>query len=224
MVTQTDIKPHRMPRTAAYLDVGEMLSGVLLVIFMIAHLLLVATIIIGPEAFRALAIWLEETFYFAYIAVVGVILLIGAHVVLAVSKIPTNWNKHAKILSMSRSMPHLDTFLWIVQVVTGLLIAFFASVHLWMISTTFPITPEQSSARVYGQFTWFYIIAVFVVEVHLSVGFYRIVAKWGLWSRKFMHWFHYLQMLIFWAIGYYALYRFYQLGAEAASAAAGGGV
>jgi hypothetical protein len=45
------------------------------------------------------------------------------------------------------------------------------------------------------------------------VGFYRIVAKWGLWNRKFMHYFHYLQMLIFWFIGYYALYLFYNYGA-----------
>jgi fumarate reductase subunit C len=73
--------------------------------------------------------------------------------------------------------------------------------------------PEKSAARVVGDFTWFYIIFVFVVELHLSVGFYRIVAKWGLWNRKFMHYFHYLQMLIFWFIGYYALYLFYNYGA-----------
>jgi len=223
MASQINVRSRRISYTPAYIDVGEMLSGVLLVLFMISHLILVASIIMGPEAFRALADWLEETFYFAYIALVVVILLIIGHAVLAVTKIPTNWSKLVKASHMSLTMRHMDTFLWIVQIITGALIAFFASVHLWVISTTFPITPETSAMRMYGQFTWFYIFAVFVIELHLSVGFYRIVAKWGLWNRKFMHWFHYCQMVIFWTIGYYALYRFYQYGAETAAKTAGGG-
>lgn len=203
---------NKASRAPALLDVGEMLSGILLVVFMITHLLLVASIILGPESFRALATWFEETFYFAFIALGGVSLLILAHIVLTVSKIPTNINKHLQILKLSRRMTHMDTFLWVVQVVTGLAIAILGAIHLWVIFTGFPITPEKSAARVVGDFTWFYIIFVFVVELHLSVGFYRIVAKWGLWNRKFMHYFHYVQMLIFWFIGYYALYLFYNLG------------
>ena len=212
MNTHSIAKPGRISRVPAVLDVGEMLSGTLLVVFMITHLLLVASIILGPESFRALAIWFEETFYFAYIAVAGIILLILAHMVLTVSKIPTNFSKHMQILRMSGRMPHMDTFLWVVQVLTGLAIAIFASIHLWVIATGFPITPEKSAARVVGDFTWFYILFVFFVELHLSVGFYRIVAKWGWWSRKFMHWFHYVQMIIFWTIGYYAIYLFYNYG------------
>jgi fumarate reductase subunit C len=206
-------KPGKFSRAPALFDVGEMLSGILLVVFMITHLLLVASIILGPEKFRALATWFEETFYLAFIVVGAVSLLILGHIVLTVSKIPTNFSKHMKILAVSRRMPHMDTFLWVVQVVTGLLIAVFASIHLWVIATGFPITPEKSAARVFGDFTWFYILFVFAVELHLSVGFYRIVAKWNLWSRKFMHWFHYVQMIVFWSIGYYALYLFYNLGA-----------
>jgi fumarate reductase subunit C len=212
MTIQTNAKPGGISRAPAILDVSEMLSGILLVVFMITHLLLVASIILGPEAFMTLATWFEETFSFAFIAVGAVSLLILAHIMLTVSKIPTNFSKHMQILQVSRRMPHMDTFLWVVQVVTGLLIAILGSIHLWVIATGFPITPEKSAARVVGDFTWFYIIFVFVVELHLSVGFYRIVAKWGLWSRKFMHWVHYFQMLIFWSIGYYALYQFYNYG------------
>ena len=212
MMNQPSSTPGKVSRAPALLDVGEMLSGILLVVFMITHLLLVASIILGPESFRALATWFEETFYFAFIALGAVSLLILAHIVLTVSKIPTNFSKHMQILAVARRMPHMDTFLWVVQVVTGLVIAVLGSIHLWVIATGFPITPEVSAARVVGDFTWFYIIFVFVVELHLSVGFYRIVAKWGLWNRKFMHWFHYFQMLIFWSIGYYALYLFYNYG------------
>ena len=130
-------------RAPALIDVGEMLSGILLVVFMITHLLLVASIILGPESFRALATWFEETFYFAFIAVGAVSLLILAHIVLTVSKIPTNFSKHMQILKLSRRMPHMDTFLWVVQVVTGLAIAILGSIHLWVIATGFPITPEK---------------------------------------------------------------------------------
>ncbi|MHC4607647.1 MAG: hypothetical protein ACYTAF_12095, partial [Planctomycetota bacterium] len=57
-----------------------------------------------------------------------------------------------------------------------------------------------------------------MVELHLSVGLYRIVVKWGLWSRKFQHAFHWVQLAVFLVIAYVALYMLYEIGARTMTA------
>jgi fumarate reductase subunit C len=64
MVTKKDAKPITIQRTAAYIDVGEMISGILLIIFAFCHLALVFTVALGTggEVFDKIALWLEETY------------------------------------------------------------------------------------------------------------------------------------------------------------------
>jgi fumarate reductase subunit C len=48
-----------------------------------------------------------------------------------------------------------------------------------------PITAEKSAARVAsGAWLWFYFILLPMIELHVSVGAYRICMKWGIIDQE----------------------------------------
>jgi len=51
---------------------------------------------------------------------------------------------------------------------------------MWVVLNDLPITAAKSAARV-GEGGWmlFYLVLLPCVELHVSVGFYRIGVKWG---------------------------------------------
>ena len=80
---------------------------------------------------------------------------------------------------------HADTWLWLVQVVTAIVILIMGSIHMWEVLTNLPITAVRSAARGQNGF-WlvFYLILLPLVELHVSIGFYRIGVKWGFIKRQ----------------------------------------
>ncbi|MFP4515902.1 MAG: succinate dehydrogenase/fumarate reductase cytochrome b subunit, partial [Desulfovibrionales bacterium] len=53
-------------------------------------------------------------------------------------------------------------------------------IHMWVVLTDLPIMAAKSAARVQnGWWLLFYLILLPMVELHVSVGFYRIGVKWG---------------------------------------------
>jgi fumarate reductase subunit C len=163
----------------AILDWLQMLTGAGLILFMWSHMILVSSVILGIGAMNALAGFFEAT----YMAQVGGPLIGCAfllHFYLAARKIPFRSEGQKTILAHAKMLHHKDTWLWIVQAVTAMIILIMGSIHMWVILTDLPITAAKSAARIQGGW-WlvFYLILLPMVEMHVSVGFYRIGVKWG---------------------------------------------
>ena len=171
-------------RTSAYLDWLQMLTGVALVLFMWSHMILVASVNLGAGVMNALAHFLEKT-YMAQVGgpMIGFIFLL--HFVLAARKVPFRAEQQTTIWKLSRQLRHTDTYLWLIQAVTAMIILIMGSIHMWTVLTDLPITAAKSAARIQGGF-WlvFYLILLPMIELHVGIGFYRIAVKWGFAKRK----------------------------------------
>jgi fumarate reductase subunit C len=161
------------------LDWLQMLSGVSLILFMWCHMLLVSSVVISPDLMNGIAYFFEMT----GMAQVGgplIFLVFLTHFVLAARKIPFRFDGQKTIWQHARMMHHADTWLWVVQVVSAMLILVMGSIHMWVVLTDLPITAAKSAARIQGGF-WavFYLFLLPLAELHVGIGFYRIGVKWG---------------------------------------------
>ena len=200
--------------TSALFDWLQMLTGVGLITFMWSHMILVASVNLGAGAMDALAHFLEAT----YMAQVGGP-LIGTtflfHFILAARKVPFRVEQQSTIWKHARMLHHLDTWLWLIQAGTAMVILIMGSVHMWTVLTDLPITAAKSAARIQGGF-WlvFYLILLPMVELHVGIGFYRIGVKWGFIkrsNRKGLKRFENILTGIFILIGLITLIRFMTL-------------
>ncbi|MCJ7683091.1 MAG: hypothetical protein MUO68_02220 [Desulfobacteraceae bacterium] len=200
--------------TSALFDWLQMLTGVGLITFMWSHMLLVASVNLGAGAMNTLAHFLEAT----YMAQVGGP-LIGAtfllHFILAARKVPFRVEQQSTIWKHARMLHHLDTWLWLIQAGTAMVILIMGSIHMWTVLTDLPITAAKSAARIQGGF-WlvFYLILLPMVELHVGIGFYRIGVKWGFIkrsNRKGLKRFENILTGIFILIGLITLIRFMTL-------------
>jgi fumarate reductase subunit C len=113
--------------------------------------------------------------------VAGVIGLIVVHAFLAMRKFPANYRQYRTFIGHRQLLAHEDTTLWWVQVITGFMLFFLATVHLYqMLMHPGDIGPYNSADRVWSGGWWpFYLVALFAVELHGGVGLYRLAVKWG---------------------------------------------
>ena len=172
MSLQSSAYPTAPGRRDGLLDALQMLSGVGLILFMWAHMILVASVVIGPGVMNAIAEFFEST----GMAQVGgplIFLLFLVHFLLAARKLPFRFERQKVIWAHSKMMRHPDTWLWVVQAVTAMLILIMGSIHMWVVLTDLPITAAKSAARIQGGF-WlvFYLILMPMVELHVGIGFY----------------------------------------------------
>ena len=184
MAVQPLVQTREPVRTSAYLDFVQMLTGMGLILFMWSHMILVASINLGPGVMNAIARFLEDT-YLAQTGgpLIGLVFLV--HFVLAARKVPFRSQEQRIIWEHSRRLHHLDTWLWVVQAGTAMIILIMGSIHMWTVLTNLPITAAKSAARIQGGY-WlvFYIILLPLMELHVGIGFYRIGVKWGLITRS----------------------------------------
>jgi fumarate reductase subunit C len=171
-------------RAAAYWDVLQALTGAGLVLFMWSHMMLVSSVLLGPEVMNRLAEFFERT----YMAQVGGPLLAALfvlHFVLAVRKVPFRIREQKAIWRHARMFRHHDTWMWLVQAVTGMVVLILGAIHIWVVLSNLPITAERSAARIQGGF-WLglYCVLLPMVELHVGLGFYRVGVKWGIFNRK----------------------------------------
>ena len=163
----------------AYLDWLQMLTGVALILFLWAHLFLVSSVIIGPGVMNSIAHFFEAT-GMAQVGGPAIFLVFLLHFVLASRKIPFRVEKQRLIWDQARMLNHRDTWLWLVQAGTAMIILVMGAIHMWVVLTDLPITAEKSAARIQGGF-WlvFYLFLLPMAELHTGVGLYRIGVKWG---------------------------------------------
>jgi fumarate reductase subunit C len=201
-------------RLDGMLDWAQMLSGACLIGFMWAHMILVASVNIGPEVMNAIAEFFEKT----GMAQVGgplIFLLFLAHFLLAARKIPFRLEGQKTIWEHAKLLHHTDTWLWIVQAVSAMIILVMGAIHMWVVLSDLPITALKSAARVRsGAWVFFYMLLLPLVELHVGIGFYRIAVKWGFAGRaerKGLKRGENLLTLIFITIGVLTLIRFWFL-------------
>jgi len=202
-------------RTDASLDWLQMLTGASLILFMWCHMLLVSSVVISPSIMNAIAHFFEAT----YMAQVGgplIFITFLVHFVLAARKIPFRAESQSTIWQHAKMLKHRDTWLWVVQATTAMIILILGAIHMWVVLNDLPITAAKSAARM-QHFWWFvfYMILLPCVELHVSVGFYRIAVKWGFVKsdqRKGFKFFETTLFTIFMVIGVVTLIRFATLG------------
>ncbi len=178
----------RKSRWPARLDVLQSVSGFLLVLFMWGHMAFVSTILISKDAMWWVTKMFEGQFVFgkSYPAIVSVVVVLVSvlfvlHGVLAMRKLPASFQQYGNFTSHRKMLRHEDTTLWWVQSVTGLVLLFFATVHLYqMLMHPADIGPYESADRVWSGRWWpLYLVLLFAVEIHGGVGLYRLAVKWG---------------------------------------------
>ena len=172
----------------ARLDLIQSATGLFLALFMWLHMFFVSSILLGKDAMWTVARFFEGYFFFGKtfpILVTGFVALIFSlivlHSILALRKFPANWYQYSRFWRHMRGMKHGDTTLWMVQVITGFIMFFLASVHLYiMMSRPELIGPYASADRMWGARMWpLYLILLFAVELHGAIGLYRLAVKWG---------------------------------------------
>jgi fumarate reductase subunit C len=172
----------------ARLDLMQSGTGLLLALFMWAHMLFVSSILISLDAMY----WVSKMFegepvfgksYPILVSIFAFIIfsLIFIHAALALRKFPTKEKEFTSFQNHLDRFKHGDTLLWYVQVLTGFLLFFLATIHLYQLMLhPADIGPYASSDRVWSGRMWpLYLILLFVVEIHGGIGLYRLAMKWG---------------------------------------------
>ncbi len=203
----------KSPRADLISEVIQMVSGLLLVVFLWTHMLFVAAIWIGNFAFNGLAHFMDE-YVLLPITVIFLILVFGLHVGAVIRRIPRQWEEQRIIWRHAKLIHHHDTWSWVFQVVTGTAILALAIVHIAVVSYG-GISVKYSSLRVHNGFLIFYAVLLLLSEYHASVGCYRVFVKWGWIKRSNLKRVLGVISLLTIVIGGVTLAIFYALGAQA---------
>lgn len=217
-------------RWPARFDIVQGGTGLILVLFMWAHMLFVSSILISKDAMY----WVAKMFegepifgksYPILVTLVAVFIfsLVVVHAFLAMRKFPSNYQQQRKMFQHMKALGHPDTWLWYIQVITGFALFFLASVHLYQLMMhPADIGPYASSDRVWSGRMWpLYILLLFAVELHAGIGIYRLALKWGLFlgdnakkSRKRLHTVKWALTIFFLVLGVFTLAAYIKIGIE----------
>lgn len=185
-------KKSRIPARLDFLQSG---TGLILGLFMWVHMFLVGSIVLGKGSFNFVAKTMELAFLSdtghgfpiaVFFAVFTIFTLFIIHALLGVRKFPISWKQHRIIRDQMQMMNHTDTNLWYIQVVTGFFMFFLGSVHLYiMLTNPGSIDPYLSADRIVSGNMWpLYLILLICVELHGTIGLYRLCMKWGWFAGK----------------------------------------
>ena len=180
-------------KNPARLDFWQSATGLFLGLFIIGHMFLVSSILISDEAMYRVTKFFEGSFIFGaagdprIVSGVTLVVIIAfvVHAFLAMRKFPINYRQFIVLKTHKHLMKHSDTSLWFIQAATGFVMFFLASAHLFvMLTQPENIGPHASAYRFVQQDFWLlYIFLLFAVELHGSIGLYRLCIKWG-WFEK----------------------------------------
>lgn len=198
-------------------------SGLILALFMWGHMMLVGTILFGERGFDWLAGGLERLFI-AQPTVVVIVIVFLVHAVYASRKIPSRLRERRRFIALTRDLrsavakddehnasvrtrPHLESYLWVWQVRTGMVILVIGSFHLILLGLDVftplfgdvPGIEASTSMERVREGLWLpYAILLLCVEFHAGVGLYRLAIKWGAGSRLSRRTLWRLEHIIFW--------------------------
>jgi fumarate reductase subunit C len=191
-IIESNKKKSRLP---ARLDFAQSATGLILGLFVWMHLLFDSSIILGKDAFgfvsRNLELaFLSDTGHGYPIAVLFAVLIISllfvVHAMLGIRKFPISWKQHRILQDQIQMTNHGETKLWYIQVITGFLLFFAGSVHLYvMFANPGSIDPYLSADRIVTGNMWvLYLVLLICVVLHGNIGLYRLCMKWGWFAGK----------------------------------------
>jgi fumarate reductase subunit C len=173
----------KSPRLEARLELLELATGLLLLGFLQFHLFAVSSIILGVDAFNRDSARMDA-YYLSYVGIPIIILAIIVHGLVALRKAPWRFQEMRVFWQHSRRLAHLDTWAWGVQILTGLIVLVLASIHIWSVLLTWPISAATSAARIQGGYFSNFVLLILAAEIHAMTGLYRILVKWGWVHRR----------------------------------------
>jgi len=165
-----------------YADLLGSATGLFLASFLWVHMLFVATILFGTTIFNYVPHILDTT-YISYFGIAMVIFAILLHLVMAGRRIPTRFQEQRIVWQHARRLGHRDTWLWVLQIITGMTILILASIHIFIVLWGWPIDAATSAGRIQDRLIWLYLILLPVGELHAGIGVYRLFVKWG-WIER----------------------------------------
>ena len=173
-MAQANITSHVRLRNhiSGYTDVIQMLTGVLLCCFVLMHMVLVSSVIF------------LETSYLAQIGGPIILLVMILHFILAARKMPFSPLELREFWRQAKMMHHMDTWLWLVQVATAIVILVMASAHVINILSNLPISADKSAAAIQGGIVPFYLVLFAALDLHIAIGLYRVGVKFGILNRE----------------------------------------
>lgn len=178
---------HHKSNIPAFFDKWQSITGLVLGIFIVFHLVFESSILFGEDTFNQLAKFIELDFLFhsnkPYVVnfLAGFIFLVFiAHAFFAVRKFPQKYQEYKTFKTHANKFSHSDTTLWLVQISTGFILFFVASIHLFeMLSLNAPITAINSSSKIATSTgTLLFLVLLISVVLHAFIGLYRLSVKW----------------------------------------------
>jgi len=182
------MKKKVIDKTPARLDFIQSSTGLILAVFIMGHILFEASILVSNEMMYKVTIMFEGYYFFGetYPGIISFLagaisIIFVTHAAIAMRKFPSDYKKYKIMKNHTTRMKHEDTSLWLVQVVTGFIMFFIGSVHLYIMMTQpSNIGPFASSSRVVDEYMGFLYFALLLSVVsHAFVGLYRLALKWG---------------------------------------------
>ena len=182
------MKRKKIDKMPAKLDFLQSTTGLILAVFIMGHILFEASILISDEMMYRVTLMFEGYYFFGerypgiisfLAAAIGTIFIL--HAGLAVRKFPASYRDYKIITQHTKRMKHEDSSLWMIQVITGFMMFFIGSVHLYiMFSQPGNIGPFASSNRVVNELMGpLYFMLLLSVVSHAFIGLYRLAMKWG---------------------------------------------
>jgi len=215
-------------RTIAKLDFWQSTTGLILGIFIMGHIVFESSILVSKELMYKVTIMFEGYYFFGetYPGIISflagfIFVIFILHAAIAMRKFPTSYRQYKAIKEHSLRMKHSDTYLWLVQIVTGFIMFFAGSIHLFMMMTQPQnIGPYISASRVVQDMLWIlYVILLVSVVLHAFIGLYRLVLKWGFFegentkkTRKRHKLFLKIMIAIYLTLGFLALAKYVYVG------------
>jgi len=195
LIEPTVDAPAEMKRWPAWLDLAQSLTGLALVAFMWVHLTLVSSVHFGKDTMNSIAGFFELKFlsstghgYPVIVTLIGLLIfaIFIVHAGVAMRKFPASWRQYRLFNDQMGKMKHADTNLWFVQALTGFIMFFLGSIHLYtMISQPAAINADAAGDRFVSGHMWpMYLLLHLSVGLHLVIGMYRLAVKWGPFDGK----------------------------------------
>jgi len=182
------MKNIKIDKIPARLDFTQSITGFILAVFIMGHLLFEASILVSNELMYKVTLMFEGYYVLGtkHPGIVSVLagfifVIFIVHAAVAMRKFPANYKQYKTMKKHISTLQHQDTSLWMIQAFTGFIMFFIGSVHLYMMmSQPHNIGPFASSNRVVHEFMApLYILLLFSVVFHAFIGLYRLALKWG---------------------------------------------
>ena len=182
------MKKQPLNKMPARLDFIQSATGLILAVFIMGHILFEASILVSNDLMYQVTLMFEGYYFFGerYPGIIS--FLAGAiffifilHAFTAMRKFPASYKQYKILKNHTATLKHEDTSLWVIQVITGFMMFFLGSVHLYIMMTQPEnIGPHKSAVRIVDEFMApLYFLLLLSVVSHAFIGLYRLTLKWG---------------------------------------------